>query len=92
MIPSSPNPGAPGLGEEVVDPASPEGVGLKSASTSCHKNDPETQLMRITGTRDSMKSGVDLEDEGGVKVVTHASLEGELVQEDDCAPLTVSRV
>ena len=79
------------LGEKVVEPASPKGIGLKSAPTSNLKKSPETQLMRINGTRDSKKRG-GVEDEDGVKVVTHASLEGECVQEADSAPLTVSRV
>ena len=91
MIPSSPNPGAPMLGEEeLVEPASPEGVDLKPDLTSSHKN--ETQLMRVNGARDSMKSGLVDNHEGGVKVVTHASLEGERVQVADSIPLTVSRV
>ena len=92
MVPSSPNPGALVLGEEEAESASPEGIGLKSDLTSSHKNDPETPLMRVSnGTRDSMKSG-GVDNEGGVKVVTHASLEGERVQLADSIPLTVSRV
>ena len=80
------------LAEELVEPASPEGVGLKSDLTSSHKK--ETQLMRVNGARDSMRSGgvENNDDEGGVKVVTQASLEGERVQVADSVPLTVSRV
>ena len=96
MVPSSPNPGALVLGEEEGESGSPEGTGLKSDLTRIsHKNDPETPLMRVSsnGTRDSIKSGSGgVENEGGVKVVTHASLEGERVQLADSIPLTVSRV
>ena len=92
MIPSSPNPAAGVVGEEEGEPASSKGVGLKSAPKSIPRKNSETQLMRMNGTRDNLKSG-GLEDEGGVKVVTHACLEGEFVQDEaDSAPLTVSRV
>ena len=89
MVPSSPNPGALAFEEEGKE---------VEAKSELKNNENETQLTRVVGGKDSSTKSEAVEKENGAKVVTHASLEGELVEgelveeDENSTLLTVSRV
>ena len=96
MVPSSPNPGALAFEEEEGKEVEANNLEELVPKSELKNNENETQLTRVVGGKDSSTKSE--EKENGAKVVTHASLEGELVEgemvkeDENSTLLTVSRV
>ena len=98
MVPSSPNPGALAFEEEEEEEVEANNLEELVPKSELKNNENETQLTRVSGGKDSSTKSEAVEKENGAKVVTHASLEGELVEgemveeDENSTLLTVSRV